>query len=136
MRPEVRTRVMRSIRGRDTRPELLVRSFLHRAGLRFRLHGRGLAGRPDVVLPRHRTVVFVHGCFWHQHPGCRLARRPPGNAAYWGPKLDGNVARDARNLEALAALGWRLAVIWECEVGPARLEALAAWIRSARGEGF
>lgn len=112
---QTRSRMMASIRGRDTKPELLVRRYLHRAGLRFRLHGRDLPGSPDIVLPRHRSVVLVHGCFWHRHPGCRYATSPATRIDFWTRKFEGNVARDRRNEERLAALGWTVHVIWECE---------------------
>src|SRR3954468_6164249 len=103
---DVRMRVMRSIKKRDTQPELLVRKALHAAGLRFRLHRRDLPGTPDLVLPGRHLCILVHGCFWHQHPGCRLARRPKGNTAYWQPKLDRNLARDAAVQSALREAGW------------------------------
>src|SRR5688572_25930517 len=96
-----RSRMMSGIRGKNTRPEILVRSFLHRAGLRFRLHSNALPGKPDLVFPRHRAAVFVHGCFWHQHQDCRFATQPATNRAFWQKKLEGNVARDARNKTAL-----------------------------------
>lgn len=110
-----RRRVMQSIRRTDTKPERLVRSVLHRMGLRFRLYRRDLPGVPDIVLPRHRTVVLVHGCFWHQH-SCALGKKPKSNRAYWLPKLRRNVERDARNQELLTAQGWTVVVVWECEV--------------------
>jgi len=106
---------MAKVRSRDTKPEVLVRSLIHRMGFRFRLHNKHLPGNPDIVLPRHKKIVFVHGCFWHQHEGCPHAARPTSNIAYWNKKLDGNVRRDRANLEKLAALGWRVLVIWECE---------------------
>ncbi len=106
---------MAKVRSRDTKPEVLVRSLIHRMGFRFRLHDRRLPGNPDIVLPRHKKIVFVHGCFWHQHEGCPHAARPESNVAYWNKKLDGNMRRDKANLEKLAALGWRVLVIWECE---------------------
>lgn len=112
-----RSRMMSGIRGRDTKPELVVRRFLHRQGFRFRLHDKRLPGRPDVVLPKHRTVIEVRGCFWHSHRGCRYAAKPKTNAPFWEAKLRGNVERDARNTAALEAAGWRVLVIWECEVG-------------------
>jgi DNA mismatch endonuclease (patch repair protein) len=106
---------MSRIRGRDTKPELLVRSILHRLGFRFRLNRTKLPGRPDVVLTRHRTVVFVHGCFWHRHAGCRFAYTPKSNLQFWTTKLEGNVARDKKALRALRALGWRTVIVWECQ---------------------
>lgn len=131
--PEQRSRTMRAVRSRDTGPEMIVRRFLHAAGLRFRLHDRHLPGVPDLVFPGRRVALFVHGCFWHQHPGCRAAARPNSRSDYWNRKLDGNVARDARHLVELTAAGWRTLVIWECETrDPQRLAALAASIGAAR----
>jgi DNA mismatch endonuclease, patch repair protein len=127
-----RSRMMASIRGRDTKPERVVRCFLHREGLRFRLHGRDLPGRPDIVLPRRRSIVFVHGCFWHRHSGCRFAATPKTRRQFWKVKLTANVARDARNMKLLAASGWRVFVVWECEVdSSARLGRLVRAIRAA-----
>lgn len=113
--PEERSRVMGCVKGRDTSPEIIVRSLLHRLGYRFRLHRKELPGKPDVVLPRYRTVIFVNGCFWHQHPGCEKAARPATNTEYWNRKLDANQARDSRNQAELERLGWRVAIVWECE---------------------
>ncbi|MDP9440574.1 MAG: very short patch repair endonuclease [Actinomycetota bacterium] len=107
---------MSRVRSKNTKPELAVRSALHALGYRFRLHRKDLPGKPDVVLPKHRAAVFVHGCFWHQHPGCAKATLPKNNAEFWREKLEGNVARDARNRERLRKLGWRPIVVWECEV--------------------
>lgn len=106
---------MGRIRGKDTAPEMVVRSLLHRMGYRFRLHGRGLPGRPDIVLPKYRTVVFVHGCFWHRHRGCKNCTTPTNNRQFWVKKLEGNVARDSMKARALRGLGWRVVVVWECE---------------------
>jgi DNA mismatch endonuclease (patch repair protein) len=100
---------------RNSRPELAVRRMLHSLGFRFRLHRADLPGTPDVVLPRYRVALYVHGCFWHQHPGCRRARRPGSNVQYLESKLDANLARDRRVMEAIQALGWSGKVIWECE---------------------
>ena len=105
---------MSRVKGRDTKPELLVRSIVHRLGYRFRLHEKRLPGRPDVVLPRHRKVIFVHGCFWHGHTGCRRAARPSTNREFWDKKLDGNIARDRANIRALRRAGWKVLVIWQC----------------------
>ena len=112
----MRSRIMRSIRKANTRPELLVRRLLHGMGYRFRLHRRDLPGTPDIVLPRHRVAIQVHGCFWHQHPGCRHATRPSARPEYWLPKLARNVERDAQASAALEALGWRVLTLWECEL--------------------
>ncbi len=114
--PERRSRNMARIKGRDTKPELRLRSALHRMGLRFRVCRKDLPGKPDIVFPRHRLAVQVRGCFWHQHEGCRAGRLPASNLDYWRPKLEGNVRRDAEKDEALSALGWRVLLIWECEL--------------------
>jgi DNA mismatch endonuclease, patch repair protein len=120
-----RSRMMAGIGGRNTKPELLVRRALHSAGLRFRLHKKGLPGRPDIVLPRHRAVVLVHGCFWHRHARCKYATTPASNSAFWKAKFDENVARDQRQLRVLRKSGWRTYVIWECQsTSPARLRQL------------
>ena len=113
--PEGRSRLMSRIRSTDTKPELAVRSLLYRLGYRFRLHRKDLPGRPDVVLPKHRKIILVHGCFWHGH-GCKLAPGSKSNLAYWSPKIEGNRARDARNRQALSDLGWQVLELWECEV--------------------
>lgn len=105
---------MSRIRGRDTRPEKAVRSLLHRMGFRFRLHRRDLPGSPDIVLPRLRTVIFVHGCFWHRHPGCRFAYTPRTRKAFWNAKFAANRARDRRHARDLGSLGWRVVTVWEC----------------------
>lgn len=107
---------MSRIKGQDTGPERLLRSLLHRAGFRFRLHSKQLPGRPDVILPKYRTAIFVHGCFWHRHPGCRNATTPSTRREFWQAKFDGNVSRDARNRAALEADDWTVLIIWECEL--------------------
>ena len=113
---EQRSRNMAAIRSTNTRPERIVRSALHALGFRFRLHRKDLPGRPDIVLPRHRTVVFVHGCFWHCHRCKYGSVAPATRAAFWAAKRAGNVARDRRNAAALRKLAWRVLVLWECEV--------------------
>jgi DNA mismatch endonuclease, patch repair protein len=105
---------MRAIRSKDMLPELAVRSLVHRMGYRFRLHRSDLPGKPDLVFPSRRKVVFVHGCFWHSH-GCKIAHLPKSNKDYWEPKLKRNRARDLQNVEILKADGWRVLVIWECK---------------------
>jgi DNA mismatch endonuclease (patch repair protein) len=110
-----RSRIMSRIKGKDTKPEVKVRSLLHRLGYRFRLHRKDLPGTPDIVLPRHKAVIFVHGCFWHRHEGCPRATLPANNAAFWREKLQGNVERDRRHREELRSLGWRVLSIWQCE---------------------
>jgi DNA mismatch endonuclease, patch repair protein len=107
---------MSRIRGKDTKPELTVRRLIHSLGFRFRLHRRDLPGAPDIVLPRLRRVIFVHGCFWHRHAGCRFAYNPKTNREFWQTKFDANVARDVRSLRSLRARGWSAEVVWECEL--------------------
>ncbi len=110
-----RSTLMSRIRSKDTRPEMAVRSLLHRMGFRFRIHRKDLPGRPDIVLPRHRKIVLIQGCFWHGHT-CRLASKPKSNESYWSAKLETNRARDARNLAALIGQGWIVLELWECEI--------------------
>lgn len=114
--PKRRSELMAGIRSRNTAPELAVRRIAHRMGLRFRLHRKDLPGRPDLVFPIHRLAVFVHGCFWHRHEGCRRASMPKSRAATWAKKFAANVERDARQQTALRSLGWRVLVVWECEI--------------------
>ena len=110
-----RSRMMSGIRGKNTAPELAIRKYLHSQGFRFRLHVKDLPGKPDIVLPKYRTAIFVHGCFWHQHPGCKDAVMPKSNTKFWAEKLTGNVKRDARNISELVKLGWKCLIVWECE---------------------
>lgn len=111
-----RSRMMSSIRSANTKPEMIVRRYLHARGFRYRLHVRALPGSPDLVLPKYKVAVFVHGCFWHRHEGCRYATTPASNADRWKLKFDSNTARDARNASMLTAAGWRIIVVWECEL--------------------
>ena len=129
--PAERSERMSRIRSKDTSPEVALRRALHALGLRFRLHRRDLPGRPDIVLPRHRVVVFVHGCFWHRHAGCRISTTPKSNTTFWTEKFERNVARDARSIELLEAQGWRVIVAWECDLKSAR-KATNAALRIAR----
>jgi DNA mismatch endonuclease (patch repair protein) len=108
--------MMASIKGSNTGPEIALRKALHALGLRYRLHDRKLPGRPDIVLPRWKAVVFVHGCFWHRHEGCRYATIPATRPQFWKDKFAANVSRDQRNLDGLAAAGWRTRVVWECDL--------------------
>lgn len=125
-----RSRMMAGIRGKDTKPELIVRKFLHQQGFRYRLHPRHLPGVPDLLLPKYHTVIFVHGCFWHQHPGCRYATMPKNNAEFWQAKLASNVERDSKVISKLKVDGWRVVVIWECEINEQRLTQLVVQLRS------
>jgi DNA mismatch endonuclease (patch repair protein) len=120
---------MAAIRSTGMRPEMIVRSLVHRLGYRFRLHSKDLPGKPDLVFPSRRAVIFVHGCFWHQHASgrCKIARVPKSNLGYWRPKLRRNVERDEKNRKKLRSLGWNMLVLWECSI-PNR-ERLAARIR-------
>ena len=121
--PERRSWNMSRIRSRDTAPERLVRSLLHRMGYRFRLHRSDLPGKPDIVLPRHKTVVLVHGCYWHRHADCRLAYSPKSNVDFWQAKFRENVSRDLRQSQELTELGWRVITVWECETTELRVLA-------------
>ena len=116
--PEVRRRTMQAVKSKNTWPELAVRSLVHRMGYRYRLHRKDLPGKPDLVFPARQKVIFVHGCFWHQHadPACNMVSCPKSNQDYWLPKLERNVARDAVHQARLAELGWNVLVLWECEV--------------------
>lgn len=107
---------MSRIRSRDTGPERQLRSMLHRAGFRFRLHDRTLPGTPDIILKKHRAVILVHGCYWHRHPGCRNATTPLTRTDFWTSKFDATVERDKRNIQALTKLGLRVIVVWECDL--------------------
>lgn len=128
--PEQRSAIMRSVRTQGTGPELAVRSILHRLGFRFRVHDRSLPGCPDIVLPRHRKVVFVHGCFWHGH-ACTKGALPKSRLQYWEPKIRANKRRDARNLVAIRKLDWQTVIVWQCELkDPEKLaRKLAAFMR-------
>ena len=111
--PEVRSKNMRAIRSMDSQPEMLVRRFLHSHGFRFRLHESRLPGKPDIVLAKHRAVIFVHGCFWHRHE-CHLFKWPKSNAEFWRTKIEGNHLRDKKAVALLVQMGWRVLIIWEC----------------------
>lgn len=114
--PEKRSWTMARVKGRDTGPERAVRSLLHGMGYRFRLQRKNLPGKPDIVLPKYKTVLFVHGCFWHRHPGCGRASMPASNSEYWNKKFARTMARDAQNQKELESLGWRVLIVWECEL--------------------
>jgi len=124
---------MSRIQGKNTGPEIFVRSLLHRMGYRFRLHVKALPGKPDIVLPGYRAVVFVHGCFWHRHRGCRNCTVPTNRRKFWIKKLETNAVRDSRNEAALRRAGWRVIVVWECEVE--KRERIAQRLARLLGEG-
>ena len=127
---EIRSFNMSRIRGKDTKPEMIVRRACHALGLRFRLHRKDLPGKPDLVVPRHKTVVFVHGCFWHSHD-CRYGRVVPAtNAEFWRDKRAGTVERDKKKADELRAMGWRVLNYWECETKPKRMDELLDRIAS------
>jgi DNA mismatch endonuclease (patch repair protein) len=113
--PETRSRMMSGIRGKNTRPELVVRKAAHALGYRFRLHRNDLPGSPDLTFPSQNTVLFVHGCYWHRHEGCKYCYNPKSNVEFWSSKFNKNVARDERVREELEQRGWRVVTLWECE---------------------
>jgi DNA mismatch endonuclease (patch repair protein) len=131
-----RSRMMSGIRGKDTKPEKAIRSALHSAGFRYRIHVSSLPGKPDIVFPKYKAVVFVHGCFWHRHLGCQWSTTPAANASFWRKKFAENVARDARNIEKLKMMGWRVATVWECALRlqpPSEVvDAIRLWLLSNR----
>lgn len=131
---KTRSRMMAGIKGKDTRPELLVRRYLHAQGFRYRLHDKKLPGRPDIVLARHHLAIFVNGCFWHRHVGCRYATTPAQNRAQWLKKFSQNVARDKKQIQFLIDHGWRVLVIWECGLNSPTpdLRWLPAFIKTNR----
>ncbi|MDE0693022.1 MAG: DNA mismatch endonuclease Vsr [Gammaproteobacteria bacterium] len=129
-----RSRIMASIRGKDTKPEMVLRKSLHARGFRYRLHGKGLPGKPDMVFRRFNAVCFVHGCFWHHHEGCRFATTPATRPDYWLSKFEGNQARDKAATRSLQESGWRVAVVWECDLkgdgATTTAERVARWLES------
>ncbi|RUR14027.1 very short patch repair endonuclease [Legionella septentrionalis] len=114
--PEERSRNMAAIKGKNTRPEIAVRSYLHKEGFRYRLHKKDLPGKPDIVLKKYNTVLFINGCFWHRHKDCRYAYTPKSNLKFWQNKFDKNVENDLKKHEHLKKLGWNVVVIWECQI--------------------
>jgi len=125
--PKERSRRMSLIRGTGSAPEMKLRRLVHRMGFRYRLHVKELPGKPDLVFPSRCAVIFMHGCFWHRHKGCKLARLPKSKLEFWKPKLEANRKRDLRNQRQLKALGWRVLVVWECEM--ADTERVSAVVR-------
>lgn len=135
MSPADRSRLMAGIKGKNSQPELLVRQLLFASGYRFRLHRRDLPGTPDIVMPSRKIVIFVHGCFWHRHQGCRYAKLPATRPDFWKAKLEANVERDRNAVEKLQALGWRVLCVWECatrgtEAVASLQYAMSSWIES------
>lgn len=134
MDKQTRSRVMSRIRGRDTKPEMVLRKSLHKLGFRYRLHVRSLPGKPDIVLPKYCAAILVHGCFWHRHPNCSLATTPSSNVSFWQQKFRNTIARDAKVLRELQNLEWRVATVWQCALGKNVLAqttaSLGNWIKS------
>ncbi|QEM12218.1 very short patch repair endonuclease [Mucilaginibacter rubeus] len=114
--PKKRSEVMALVHSKDTKPEIKLRKALFALGYRYRIHDKNLPGRPDIVFPKYRTVIFVHGCFWHRHENCRAATTPKSNLEYWSPKFAANVARDSAHQKSLEAAGWNVIIIWECKL--------------------
>lgn len=114
--PEQRSRNMAAVKGKDTKPEMIVRKYLFSRGLRFRIQVRKLSGTPDIVLPKYKTVIFVNGCFWHGHEGCKYFRLPKSNVEFWSEKIERNIERDRESMQALFDLGWKVIRVWECEL--------------------
>jgi DNA mismatch endonuclease, patch repair protein len=136
---QTRSRMMAGIRAKDTKPELVLRKSLHALGFRYRLHSKDLPGRPDLVLPKYKAVIFIHGCFWHRHESCRYASQPRTRTEFWAAKFDANVARDKAACSWLIQMGWRVAVVWECtlrkEAGvKAAAMRVAIWLQGSASE--
>lgn len=133
---ETRSRLMAGIRSKNTKPELLLRRALHARGLRYRLHGAKLPGKPDLVFAKHQAVIFVHGCFWHRHSNCRFATTPSTRSEFWTAKFSANIERDKRNVAALLENGWRIATVWECALKGGDVsrvaELVAHWLTQER----
>jgi len=134
---EKRSNIMSKIRGKETKPEILVRNYLFSKGFKYRLHDEKLPGKPDIVLPKYRTIIFIHGCFWHGHPGCKRSKLPATNAEFWEKKLSANIERDKRTIERLKKEGWNIIVLWQCEISSKkkredRLERLIEEINANR----
>ena len=133
MTKQQRSRTMARIRSTETKPEVKLRSLLHKAGYRFRKNVKDMSGTPDIVLPKHRAAIFVHGCFWHQHPKCPRAVMPKTNTDYWVGKLENNVKRNGESIEQLSIAGWRVIVVWECEIND-DIDGVVSKIKAALNE--
>jgi DNA mismatch endonuclease (patch repair protein) len=129
--PEIRSYNMSRIRGKDTKPEAILRKALFSKGFRYRKNDKRLPGKPDLVLPKYRTVIFVNGCFWHKHDGCRYFKWPTNNADFWKAKIEGNVERDKKTYEELERLGWNVMVVWECQLKPKERDNTISGIENA-----
>ena len=132
---QTRSRMMANIKGKNTKPEITIRSLLHRQGFRFRIHDKSLPGKPDLILKRYKAVIFVHGCYWHRHENCKLASTPKQNKEFWLKKFDENLRRDGEVYYQLKLLAWRTAVIWECSIRdkknlPDYIKTLTTWLKS------
>ena len=133
---EERSKNMSAIRNKNTKPELLVRKYLFSQGFRYRINVGKLAGKPDIVLAKYKTVIFINGCFWHLHTGCKYFKFPQQNANFWRAKLNSNVERDKRNYNILIAEGWKVIIIWECQLKQKREETLKELVKEIQGEGI
>lgn len=122
---EKRSWIMSRVRGKNTKPEILLRSLLHRSGFRFRLHDEKLPGKPDIVLPRYRAVIFVNGCFWHRHKGCKVSRIPKSHRDFWINKFNKNIQRDRKHQQKLERLGWQVLIVWECELKESQISVIS-----------
>jgi DNA mismatch endonuclease (patch repair protein) len=129
-----RSRMMAGIKSKNTNPEMIVRKYIHAQGFRYRLHSRNLSGSPDIVLPRHRVAIFIHGCFWHRHDSCRYSTTPASNVERWTVKFNANKARDVTNTEKLRSEGWKVIVVWECELRKKPLQRLQKLVLEIRGD--
>lgn len=127
----VRSKMMAANKAKNTKPELVLRRFLHHLGFRYRIHVRSLPGSPDLVLPKYRLAIFVHGCFWHQHPGCRYATTPDAQGEKWREKFQGNLIRDERHISQLHSMGWRVFLIWECGLTKGKARPSLDWLPDA-----
>ena len=140
--PETRSKMMSGIRGKNTKPEILIRRALHAGGFRFRLHRKDLPGSPDIVLPKYRAVILINGCFWHGHQ-CRLFKWPKTRPEFWRNKIEGNIRRDQQKLSELKRLGWRVCLLWECEIKGANeerldrvIESISKWLKGEESSLF
>lgn len=125
---EERSKMMSKIRSKNTAPEMTVRRYLHSKGFRYRLHDKKLPGKPDVVLPKFKTAIYIHGCFWHAHSGCKYYRLPKSNTDYWIKKIEGNISRDLQKQQVLREMGWKVIIVWECELKRKAEERCAALV--------